>query len=190
MITLGMQLLANVVLGGAGRSKMGVQYGSKIDWQSVGIQSHSKPFCTTSSLIGQFVILAAPALNDAMSAVTVEVGIVPKAYGSLFVLLEASTAEGRTDQSPGGTVYVSFQVTVTGTSHSPSPGGETQMLWPTRASRLSQLLWMTGFQDNSRTMEKDLFERMSLQVWFAVTFWSVHESPMQTEPPITKPSHL
>lgn len=189
MITLGRQLLANVVLGGAGRSKKGVQYGSKMDWQSAGSQFHSNPFCTTSSLIGQFVILAAPALSDAMLAVTVEVGIVPKAYGSLCVVLEASTAEGRADQSPGGTVYVSFQVTVIGTSHSPLPGGETQILWPTRASRLSQLLWMTGFQDSSCTMEKDLFERMSLQVWFAVTFWRVHESPMQTEPPTAKPSH-
>jgi hypothetical protein len=78
-MTLGKQLLAKVVLGGAGLSIKGVQYGAKIDWQSSGSHSHSNPCCTTSSLTGQFVILAAPALSDAMLAVIVDVGIVPKA---------------------------------------------------------------------------------------------------------------
>ena len=39
-------------------------------------------------------------------------------------------------------------------------------------------------------MEKDLSERISAHVWFAVMVWRVHESPMQTELPTVKPSQL
>jgi hypothetical protein len=62
IITLGRQLEAKVVEGGAGWSKKGVQYGSILLLQSSGSRAHSNPFSISWSLTGQFVIRAAPRL--------------------------------------------------------------------------------------------------------------------------------
>jgi hypothetical protein len=49
-----------------------------MNWHSSSSQSYSKSFCITSSLMGQSVILAAPAPSDFILAVTTQVGLVPK----------------------------------------------------------------------------------------------------------------
>ncbi|CAN9255105.1 unnamed protein product [Alternaria alternata] len=119
-----------------------------------------------SSVPGQLVILAALALTAVILAVAVEVEILPNAYGSPRVALPASTAEGRADHWPGRTVDTSFQVTVRFTLQSPLPEGQTQMLLPTGASRLS-LLWMMVFQDIT-SITKNGLQKQQPKPWTGI----------------------
>lgn len=60
-----------------------------------------------------------------------------------------------------------------GIFQSPDPGGETQIVLPTRLARLSHLVWIIGFHASSSVMVKSLLARMSLQVSFAATWEGV-----------------